>query len=419
MREAMLAGHGYSAGNGPALTPFEREMLVRWIDGGAPQRPKFNPADFSARSGSEKSAGLNFPYVRLASPNPMASLDAHHAARGGTREVIPGLGLALRTADEILVFERGTGPERIIARGTLVPSLSAHLAALPAATPRTRVSDTASIIGSATEPRIEVAEIPLEGPDRFWCPMHPDVRSPAPTVCARCGMTLTEMPPLSLESFGLHIDRAKAAAAGVTLSLRISRSGSKEPVTQFLTTHERPFHLFVVDEQLRFFEHVHPVIGARALTVSMELPGSGRYRLIGDFAPVSALPQMRMTPFQFRGGSARFMDPGNPVTLKGALDRSEARAGKETRLAFELRDARTGGAPDGLEPYLGAAAHLFAIDEDLRDPVHAHPVEITGGGLAQPAFDVRFPRAGRYVMWLQVQRAGRVETLRFTADVSN
>ena len=51
MREAMLGGHGYSAGNGGALTPFERELLVQWIDGGAPEtvKPPAAPADRTTR----------------------------------------------------------------------------------------------------------------------------------------------------------------------------------------------------------------------------------------------------------------------------------------------------------------------------------------------------------------------------------
>lgn len=417
MREAMLEGHGYSAGNGGALTPFERELLVQWIDGGAPERPKLNPADFSPGPGRDKSAEFNFGFARIAAPDPLAALDAHHAARGGRREIIPGLGLALRTPDEILIFERGPGPgERIIARGTFVPSLAAHLAALPADTPRTRISDAAYVIGPSAEPRYEVAELAPAGPDRFWCAMHPDVRSSAPGMCQRCGMALVEMPQLSLDDFALQIADAKVANFGVTFSLRVSRDGSSEPVTQFLTTHERPFHLFIVDEDLKSFAHVHPVPGRTTLTASLELPAPGRYRLIGEFAPLDAMPQVRMTDFQFHGPAGRIAEA--PSTLTGVLTDPGAKAGKESRLSFQLRDARTGRRPEDLEPYLGAAAHLFVIDEQVRDPLHAHPVEIEGAGLARPAFDVRFPRAGRYVMWLQVQRAGKVETLRFTAGVS-
>jgi len=105
-------------------------------------------------------------------------------------------------------------------------------------------------------------------------------------------------------------------------------------------------------------------------------------------------------------------------SMRAGLRPIAMRAGREGRMTFDVTDAKTGGAPVDLEPYLGATAHLFVIDATLRDPIHAHPIDLGEGGVAQPAFDVRFPRAGRYVMWLQVQRAGRVETFRFTADVS-
>lgn len=408
MREAMLEGHGYAAGNGTALTPFERELLVQWIDGGSPERSKFFPDDYSRSPAA---------FVRISAANPLAALDAHHAARGGTREIIPGLGLALRTADDILVFDRGAGPdERIIARGTVVTSLAAHLAALAPDIARTRVSDAAYIVGPSAEPRYEVAEIAQAGPDRFWCPMHPDVRSASPGTCPRCAMTLVAMPAMSLDTFALDVVRTEPAAHGQRVTIQVTRGTNRTPVTSFLTLHDQPFHLFVIDERLETFEHVHPEVAGDTLVFTAHPHARGNHWLVGDFAPLDAFPQLRMTrlPRPVDNTSA---DRPPPIVV-ATLSSAELRAGRESRLTFQVTDPQTRQAPADLEPYLGAAAHLFVIDEQLRDPLHAHPVEIGAAGLAQPAFDVRFPRVGRYVMWLQVQRAGRVETLRFTADVS-
>ncbi|HUF24576.1 MAG TPA: heavy metal-binding domain-containing protein [Vicinamibacterales bacterium] len=409
IREAILEGHGYSPAGGAALTPFERELLVQWIDGGAPER---TPARLAATA-------LPETYVRLASPHPLRTLDDHQARLGGTRAIIPGLGLALRAPGRIIVIDRGAGPDaRVIGRGRLVPSLAAHLAALPASTNRTRISDAAYIVGPVDAPRQEVAEIAPEGPDRFWCPMHPDARSPASGACPRCGMALVEMPAPSLDAFNLEIVKTEAISDGTRVTMRVTRGADGRPVTSFVTLHERPFHLFVVDDTLELFDHVHPELSGDTLVVTIDERPDKHYWLVGDFMPVDGFPQLRMVRLpkhpKARGGIGDRLAP----TVQARLEPVDIRAGREARLTFDVTDATTGAVPDDLEPYLGAAAHLFAIDETLRDPTHAHPIELAEGGIARPAFDVRFPRAGRYVMWLQLQRAGRVETLRFTAEVS-
>ena len=409
VRQAILEGHAYSAASGAALTPFERELLVQWIDGGAPQKPKFFPVEFSR---------LPEGYVRLASADPLKTLEEHRARHGGTRSIIPGLGLALRAPDRIIVVDRAAEGERLVARGTFVPSVAAHLASLPASTVRTRLSDTAYIVGDAREPRAEVAEIAPDGPDRFWCQMHPDVRSPIAGTCPRCAMKLTAIPPMKLDAFGLDVERVAPIGGVPFVMTRITRGSPARVMDtgEFLFVHEERLHMFVVDEQLQFFEHAHPVHMGRS-AFSVNLPRAGRYRVIADFAPVDAMPQMRMAPFTYDGAAAAAA-PADQSTLSASLDAPALIAGRAGRIAFQIRDAASGGEPQNLEPYLGAAAHLFVIDETLENPMHAHPQEVGEGGMARPAFDVRFPRAGRYVMWLQVQRAGRVETMRFTADVS-
>ena len=407
IREAILDGHGFSASNGAALTPFERELLVQWIDGGAPEKPKSYPVEFSR---------LPAGYTRIASPDPVTTLEEHRAIQGGVRTIIPGLGLSLRSADRITVFDRGGDTERLIARGTIVPSLAAYLASLPASTPRSRLSDAAYIVGPAAEPRAEAAEIAPDGPDRFWCSMHPEVRSPIAGTCPRCAMKLVEIPAMSLDTFGMEVVSAVPAQHGVRVTLQVKRGWRGTPVTSLLTVHERPFHLFLIDDKLETFQHVHPELDGETLNATIYPHGNRQYWLVGDFPPVDAFPQLRMTHLPKHADTVIADRP--PFIVHAKLSAGDLRAGRESRLTFEVSDPATGLPPADMEPYLGAAGHLFAIDEALQNPMHAHPIDVADGGMARPAFDVRFPRAGRYVMWLQVQRAGRVETMRFTADVS-
>jgi hypothetical protein len=69
----------------------------------------------------------------------------------------------------------------------------------------------------------------------------------------------------------------------------------------------------------------------------------------------------------------------------------------------------------GLEPYLGAWAHMLAVSEDLIDLLHLHPSLADGGPVVQ--FNMIFPRPGLYRIWTQVQRQGAVNTVVFTVPV--
>ena len=77
-------------------------------------------------------------------------------------------------------------------------------------------------------------------------------------------------------------------------------------------------------------------------------------------------------------------------------------AGKKTMLFVHLTPA------DGLEPYIGAWAHLLAVSNDLVDTIHDHPFHRRRrpGDAIQSSF---FPREATYRVWMQFQRKGRSE----------
>jgi hypothetical protein len=84
-------------------------------------------------------------------------------------------------------------------------------------------------------------------------------------------------------------------------------------------------------------------------------------------------------------------------------------AGLESKLFFSL------DPPAGLEPYLGAWAHMLAASEDLIDLIHLHPFLADGKSNLQ--FNVIFPREGLYRVWIQIQREHVVNTFVFTIPV--
>jgi hypothetical protein len=64
------------------------------------------------------------------------------------------------------------------------------------------------------------------------------------------------------------------------------------PVDKFVLVHEKLFHAFIVSRDLQFFLHDHPVWRDGAFHYDVALPKPGMYRVLGDFYPEAAAPQL-------------------------------------------------------------------------------------------------------------------------------
>ncbi|HLH20023.1 MAG TPA: heavy metal-binding domain-containing protein [Bryobacteraceae bacterium] len=268
---------------------------------------------------------------------------------------------------------------------------------------------------AATSPTAPAAAPPLD----YVCPMDPDVRSATPGRCPRCGMTLVLGIPDGIEyPMDLSITpRVPRSGERVDLTFRIRDPRKGTPVAKFEVVHEKLFHLFVVSQDLSFFLHDHPVPeGPGTFRYAAVLPKSGMYRVLGDYYPSGATPQLTARTFFVPGGRietaklAPDLAPKRTANLDVELTTEPARplAGYKTLLFFKLK-------PDnGIEPYLGAWGHMLAASDDLIDLIHTHPF------LANPPqiqFNVIFPRARTYRLWVQFQRNGVVNTAVFTVPV--
>jgi hypothetical protein len=216
--------------------------------------------------------------------------------------------------------------------------------------------------------------------------------------------------------------------------------------------HERPMHLIVVSNDLADFAHVHPELGVDDdYRLLHEFPRAGRYRMFADYTPAGSgtivdhfdvevagttSPPVRLVPDSVLTHAA----DGVRVTL--VFDRAP-RAGDDVQLTAALADSATGAPVTDLQLYLGALAHFIAVSADLSDFIHAHPFD--AGDIRDPSRDptlphthdpallarvlvgpspssvravTSFPRAGRYKLWMQFQRAGHVSTVPFVFDVA-
>lgn len=203
------------------------------------------------------------------------------------------------------------------------------------------------------------------------------------------------------------------AREGSKLRFRITGADGRA-IRHLEYVHERPFHLLIVSEDLRDFDHVHPELGDdETWSVDHEFPRAGRYFLYCDFTPPGSGQRVERLELVVDA-------PSNPAgtavkTADVRMEHGELRAGEDAEFRFRLPHA-------AWRPYLGAWGHFVMIAEGHNGFVHAHPADGPVGSTepagyhvhgvsdaaAGPAPDVirvpvNFARAGRYKLWAQFQ----------------
>lgn len=254
-------------------------------------------------------------------------------------------------------------------------------------------------------------------PADWQCPMDPDIHLSQPGKCPRCGMTLVLKISERAEYYvELTVEPSVIQpGAEVLLTLRIVTPEGK-PASHFDLVHEKLLHLFVVSENLEFFEHVHPELQSDStFRLRTRLPNPGMYRLLADYYPTGSVPQLSPCTLYVEGRSQPpslkpVLSPqqGPNLTANLRMEPEDPVAGMLCRLFFELTPR------DGLELYLGAWAHMLIASSDLVDMIHSHPFLVSSSAIQ---FNIIFPRAGMNRVWTQFQRLGVVNTVVFTVPV--
>jgi hypothetical protein len=278
-----------------------------------------------------------------------------------------------------------------------------------------------------------VPVVPDDPEVEFICPMDKDVRSKVPGKCPLCGMTLVANLPDAHE-FPVRIStKPKILKPGeeTLLTLRVEDPSTAKTVRDFTIMHEKLFHLFLISQDMQFFQHVHPTMQPDGtFDLDMSFPHPGLYRVLSDFYPAGATPQLiantlfvagpglKMTPAKLSADLA----PNKTENMEVSLTTEPAQpiAGMKTLMFFRLTPN------DGIEPYIGAMGHMLAASADLIDLMHTHPFLVTdlmpnsqeGGAVKQIQFNLIFPREGVYRVWVQFQRKGVVNTAVFNIPVT-
>jgi hypothetical protein len=254
----------------------------------------------------------------------------------------------------------------------------------------------------------------------YVCPMDPDIRSSKPGVCSRCGMKLLNRIPDAVE-YPVELRVSPSAPRPhqpAQLEFTVLNPWSGHSVSSFQPVHEKLLHLFVVSQNLDFFAHEHPSLGSDGrFRIKFEFPNAGMYRALADFYPDGGVPQIAAKTVIVPGPSQRPAVLSKDYSAKDAsnlkvelvTEPPQPTPGAKTMLFFRVAPG------DGLEPYLGAWGHMLAASDDLIDLIHTHPFSADGGPQIQ--FNLIFPRARTYRLWVQFQRKGVVNTAHFDVPV--
>jgi Domain of unknown function (DUF5122) beta-propeller len=230
-------------------------------------------------------------------------------------------------------------------------------------------------------------------------------------------------------------------AESLGLRFLIFQPKTGEQVKRFNIVYDKPFHLFIISEDLEYYDHSHPTLQTDgSFTIKTSLPQAGRYKVFCEFFPTDGTPQViqqsLITADFHTGGhhvAATSLVPDKSLrkTLDGVrfelkLAPSEPVAGQPTLLRYYLVDDKTGLPVKNLQPYLGAWGHTATISEDGNEFLHSHPTRLIPAGVdrsklaSRPGitFHTFFPRPGHYRIWSQFQRENKVITVSFTISVS-
>jgi hypothetical protein len=293
-------------------------------------------------------------------------------------------------------------------------------------------------VASHYKPQDTLAEI-------YICPMHPLDRHLNPMDrCSVCDMALVrrrlaassvyEKPGEPSMKLTATCDQPLQVGREAKVTITIHRNDGR-PVTfdDLLVVHTRRIHMLIVDTSLGDYHHEHPAPtktpGEYEFSFTPRRPGP--YRLWADVVPGWSSLQ------EYLIADLKAEKPGEPladrestrkVTVEGlTYDLAFYPSQKPLRVGDSVIGRITVTGADGkpflgLEPIMGAFAHLVGFNEDYRTVVHIHPM---GGDVTSPeqrggpTFQFKFypPAAGYTRLYCQVNIGGQSKFAGFGVNV--
>ncbi len=256
----------------------------------------------------------------------------------------------------------------------------------------------------------------------YSCPMHPEITGNKGDKCPKCGMELVQ-----------RSGEKQNIAVNLTVTPEILEAG-KETNLQFRimkdnhlvsieTSHERKIHLIIVNEDLSWFDHIHPAEQADGTYVVTEtFPYNGKYLLYMDFKPESSAREVQKFEVNVSGGveaAIKLADSklisdvdGYKVTL---LNGNDFKTNRNQPLNISVEKEGKVVKEDDIQNYLGASAHIVMIGEKNKNFLHIHPSSDNRFSLYAETF---IKEMDTYRIWVQFRTSNVVHTADFTVKVT-
>jgi hypothetical protein len=187
-----------------------------------------------------------------------------------------------------------------------------------------------------------------------------------------------------------------------------------EPVTDYVQELTKDLHLYLVNDDLTVFRHLHPTQDESGTwSAPFDVPDAGGYRVVAEFVAVD------------EGGNGDHVvlgrplalppgDPGDTVSGDRVVHVTVSQApttGPNGKLRLVVRDAD--GRPVDLGTYLGAYSHVTGFHTGTGAMVHLHPLDapdVTTDG-SELTFHADIAQAGDYRLFVQVRVDGFLHTV--------
>jgi hypothetical protein len=228
---------------------------------------------------------------------------------------------------------------------------------------------------------------------------------------------------------------APTAGQPLTLTLDLSDGSTGLPVDDIVPHHEALLHLVIISTDGVDFAHLHPArVAPGRYTIAFTPARPGRHTAYAEIQRQDSGTQVIARDFEV-GGAAASADPPAPpglgpreiagMQVNVTSSVTPVTAGKQATLTFNFS---ADGAPVlDIQPWLGMAGHLIARRTDGAIFAHIHAAEqmppadpiLAAGTIYGPniRFAYTFPQPGRYQLWAQFQRAGKIITVPLTVEV--
>lgn len=187
-----------------------------------------------------------------------------------------------------------------------------------------------------------------------------------------------------------------------------------QPVTDYVEELTKELHLYVVNDDLTVFRHLHPTRADDGTwTAPFDVPDAGGYRVVTEFVA------------RDEGGNGDHVvlgrplalppgDPGDLLAEDRVVEVTVAQApttGSSGLLRLVVRDAD--GRPVSLGTYLGSYSHVTGFHEETGAMVHLHPLDapdVTEDG-SMLSFHADIAQPGDYRLFVQVRVDGFLHTV--------